>query len=89
VVVEMVESKNDKEGKSSANANELRRRAVLASTEYRRASRRCPACFLLQNCDLKDFKCSLTRCPQIFVEIEPPPVPSPPAPREVIKPGAT
>jgi len=79
--VEMVESKSEDQGRCSANANERRRRAVLASTEHRRAARRCPACFLLQNCDLKDFKCSLARCPQVFVEIEPRPVPSPPAPR--------
>jgi excisionase family DNA binding protein len=81
VVVEMVESKNEDQGRCSANANERRRRAVLASTECRRAAQRCPACFLLQDGDLKDFKCSLTRCPRVFVEIEPPPVPPPPAVR--------
>jgi len=33
---------------------------------------RCPACFLVQNCTLKDFTCALTRCPRVFVRIKPP-----------------
>lgn len=71
----MVEGKNEDRGAHSAQANERRRRALLASEEHRHATQRCPACFLLQECDLKDFKCSLTRCPRVFVEIEPTPVP--------------
>ena len=38
---------------------------------YRRLER-CPACFLIRDCTLKDFKCTLTRCPHVFAEIEPP-----------------
>lgn len=72
----MVESKKEERGAQSAHANERRRRALLAAKEYRRATQRCPACLLLQDCDLKDFRCSLTRCPRVFVQIEPTPVPS-------------
>jgi hypothetical protein len=33
---------------------------------------RCPACLLIQDCTLKDFRCTLARCPGIFVDIKPP-----------------
>jgi hypothetical protein len=33
---------------------------------------RCPACVLIQDCTLKDFRCTLTRCPHTFVNIKPP-----------------
>jgi len=35
---------------------------------------RCPACFLVQNCTLKNFSCILTRCPRVFVRVKPPTV---------------
>ena len=33
---------------------------------------RCPACLLIRDFTLKDFTCTLTRCPRTFVNIEPP-----------------
>jgi hypothetical protein len=33
---------------------------------------RCPACLLIQDRILKDFRCTLARCPQVFVDIQPP-----------------
>jgi hypothetical protein len=33
---------------------------------------RCPACLLIQDCTLKDFRCTLTRCPHTFVNMKPP-----------------
>jgi len=33
---------------------------------------RCPACLLIQDCILKDFRCGLARCPHTFVNIKPP-----------------
>ena len=33
---------------------------------------RCPACLLIQDCTLKELRCTLTRCPHTFVNIKPP-----------------
>jgi hypothetical protein len=33
---------------------------------------RCSACLLIQDCTLKDFRCTLIRCPHTFVNIKPP-----------------
>jgi hypothetical protein len=38
----------------------------------RKLSFRCPACLLVQDCTLKDFRCTLPRCPRTFVNIKPP-----------------
>jgi hypothetical protein len=33
---------------------------------------RCPACYAVKDHLLKGFACSLSRCPRVFVSIEPP-----------------
>jgi hypothetical protein len=33
---------------------------------------RCPACLLIQDCTLKDFRCGLARCSHTFVSIKAP-----------------
>jgi hypothetical protein len=33
---------------------------------------RCPACLLIQDCTLRDFRYTITRCPHTFVGIKPP-----------------
>ena len=48
------------------NADRRNDRGVKAS------NLRCAACLLIQDCTLKDFRCTLTRCPHMFVEIRPP-----------------
>lgn len=41
----------------------------------------CPACHMLQDCLLKDFRCTLERCPRVFVSINPArSAPTPPEP---------
>jgi hypothetical protein len=41
----------------------------------------CPACYMLQDCSLKDFRCTLERCPQVFVSTNPArSAPTPPEP---------
>ena len=42
------------------------------SAPQRPALLRCPACLLIQDCTLKDFRCTLTRCPHTFINIKPP-----------------
>jgi hypothetical protein len=32
---------------------------------------RCPACYMIQDYTLRDFRCTLTRCPRVFVNIQP------------------
>jgi hypothetical protein len=32
---------------------------------------RCPACYMIQGCTLRDFSCTLTRCPRTFIDIQP------------------
>jgi hypothetical protein len=32
---------------------------------------RCPACHMIQDYTLRDFRCTLTRCPRVFVNIQP------------------
>ena len=32
---------------------------------------RCPACYMIQDYILRDFRCTLTRCPRVFVNIQP------------------
>lgn len=51
---------------------ESRRRGFQASEARRCVQARCPACFILQGCTLKDFRCTLARCPRKFVDIKPP-----------------
>lgn len=41
------------------------------SMENARGRLRCPACYMIQDCTLKGFACSLSRCPRIFVDIAP------------------
>jgi hypothetical protein len=38
----------------------------------RKPGLRCPACFLVQDFTVKNFTCTLTRCPRVFVNIKPP-----------------
>ncbi len=41
----------------------------------------CPACYMFQDCSLKDFRCGLERCPRVFVSIKPArSAPTPPEP---------
>ena len=42
----------------------------------------CPACYMFQDCSLKDFRCALERCPRVFVSIKP--AQSAPTPPELI-----
>jgi hypothetical protein len=46
---------------------------------------RCPACLLIQDCTLKDFRCTLARCPHTFVNIKPPNGSQPVSPCETTK----
>jgi hypothetical protein len=38
----------------------------------RKSGFRCPACLLVQDFAVKDFTCTLTRCPHVFVHLDPP-----------------
>ena len=38
----------------------------------RKSGLRCPACLLVQDFTVKDFICTLTRCPRVFVRLDPP-----------------
>jgi hypothetical protein len=44
---------------------------------------RCPACHMIQDCTLRDFRCTLARFPQKFVKIQPPVGPQPAADKHV------
>jgi len=36
----------------------------------------CPACFMIQDCTARNFRCTLTRCPRIFANVKPAALPS-------------
>jgi hypothetical protein len=42
------------------------------SVERERGLMRCPACYAVKDHLLKGFACSLSRCPRVFVNIQPP-----------------
>lgn len=50
----------------------MQRESVLLRTNYLR----CPACFLVRDLTPKNFTCTLTRCPRVFLDIAPPGVPT-------------
>jgi hypothetical protein len=49
-----------------------RRIQSQASIEAKRDLLRCPACFRVDGVPLLHFRCTLTRCPRRFVNIQPP-----------------
>jgi hypothetical protein len=51
---------------------EMKNADRLESAPQRPGLLRCPACLLIQDCTLKDFGCKLTRCPRVFVRLDPP-----------------
>jgi hypothetical protein len=48
--------------------NDADRREIALS----KSALRCPACYMIQDCTLRDFRCTLARCPRKFVDIKPP-----------------
>jgi hypothetical protein len=60
--------------------NADRRNSVVRQSGFR-----CPACLLIRDCTLKDFRCTLTRCPRIFANIQPPAGSQPVSPCETAK----
>ena len=64
-------------GKTNADQN---RRALMAhSPERKPGALRCPACLLIRDHMAKDFTCTLSRCPRVFVSIDPQGGPQPAA----------
>jgi len=51
----------------------MQRESVLLKSN----SLRCPACFLVRDLTPKNFTCTLTRCPRVFLSVNPPGVPTP------------
>ena len=45
--------------------------ASQASMEAKHCLLRCPVCFLKEGVALRGFSCTLTRCPRIFIDIQP------------------
>jgi len=58
----------------SAHAIEQRRRGLQAS-KRQHGLLRCPACFMVQDFAVEGFACILSRCPRVFVNVDPPSVP--------------
>ena len=50
----------------------LRRRGLQANEDRRRGLPRCPVCFIIRDAMPKEFTCRLSRCPRVFVNIQPP-----------------
>ena len=46
--------------------------AVRSDSAVRKSAFRCPACLLVQDLTVKNFTCTLTRCPRVFVRLDPP-----------------
>ena len=41
------------------------------NSAVRKSGFRCPACLLVQDFAVKGFTCTLTRCPHVFVRLDP------------------
>jgi hypothetical protein len=45
--------------------------AARRDSAVRKSGLRCPACLLVQDFTVKNFTCTLTRCPRVFVRLNP------------------
>jgi hypothetical protein len=60
------------ETKNPEHMSALRRRGLQANEERRRSLLRCPACYAVKDHLQRGFTCSLSRCPRVFANIQPP-----------------